>query len=233
MLSFLQAQQPATDTPRDHDSAGVGRFCGTQSDQTTAARSFPTAPRDDSHGLGHRVEPTHADGDDTFYAVGQRGLASVSAIIADGFGGSCNAGRDEPAEFRGSAAPVEADFALAAVDTHGRKIRARPGAEIRAVTLALVRFYQACISPLLPSSCRYYPSCSVYAYDAIEGWGVKRGLRMALGRLLRCRPFGGYGYDPVPEPVGGDQELIGAQTRTPERRARVTPSEHGALGAGN
>ena len=105
------------------------------------------------------------------------------------------------------------------VDTRGCEIRARLGAEITAVTLALVRFYQACISPVLPSSCRYYPSCSAYAYDAIERWGVKRGLRMALGRLLRCRPFGGCGYDPVAEPVGGDQDLIGAQTRIAERRA--------------
>ena len=233
MLSFLPTQQLATDAPRDHDSAGVGRFCGTQSDQTAAARNFPAAPRDDSRRLGHRVEPTHADGDDAFYAAGERGFASVPSIVAEGFGGSCTASGDEPTEFRGPAAPVEADFALAVVDTRGCEIRARLGPEVRAVTLALVRFYQACISPVLPSSCRYYPSCSAYAYESIERWGVKRGLRMALGRLLSCRPFGGYGYDPVPEPVGGDQDLIGAQTRIAERRARVMPSMHGALGTGN
>jgi uncharacterized protein len=219
MLSFLQTQQLATDAPRDHDSAGVGRFCGTQSDQTAAARNFPAAPRDDSRRLGHRIEPTHAGGDDAFSAAGQRGFASVPAFVADGFGGNCTASSDQPAEFRGPAAPVEADFALAAVGTRGCEIRSRLATEIRAVTLALVRFYQTCISPVLPSSCRYYPSCSTYAYDAIEGWGVKRGLRMALGRLLRCRPFGGYGYDPVPEPVSGDQDLVGAQARIPERPA--------------
>jgi putative membrane protein insertion efficiency factor len=69
---------------------------------------------------------------------------------------------------------------------------------VKSFVLALIRFYQACLSPLLPFSCRYYPSCSAYAYDAVEKWGLRRGLRMALERLLRCRPLGGGGYDPVP-----------------------------------
>ena len=66
------------------------------------------------------------------------------------------------------------------------------------VTLAAIRFYQACLSPALPSACRYYPSCSAYAYDAVEKWGVWRGVCLAVGRILRCRPWGAYGYDPVP-----------------------------------
>jgi putative membrane protein insertion efficiency factor len=70
------------------------------------------------------------------------------------------------------------------------------------LALALIRFYQACLSPQLPSSCRYFPSCSTYAGEAIERWGVWRGARMALGRFLRCRPLGGRGYDPVPEAQG-------------------------------
>ena len=64
--------------------------------------------------------------------------------------------------------------------------------------LGLIKFYQACLSPLLPSSCRFYPSCSAYAYEAVERWGVWRGIRLALGRLMRCRPFGGHGFDAVP-----------------------------------
>jgi hypothetical protein len=69
---------------------------------------------------------------------------------------------------------------------------------MRVATLALIRFYQACLSPTLPSACRYYPSCSAYAYEAVEKWGVWRGTRLAVGRLVRCRPWGTYGYDPVP-----------------------------------
>ena len=64
--------------------------------------------------------------------------------------------------------------------------------------LALIRFYQICLSPVIPSSCRFYPSCSVFAYEAVEKWGVLRGLRLALGRIGSCRPFGRHGYDPVP-----------------------------------
>ncbi len=67
------------------------------------------------------------------------------------------------------------------------------------LALAMIRFYQACLSPVLPSTCRFHPSCSAYAYEAVEKWGVWRGGRLALGRLLRCRPWGSYGYDPVPE----------------------------------
>jgi putative membrane protein insertion efficiency factor len=69
---------------------------------------------------------------------------------------------------------------------------------MKAAALTLIRFYQACLSPLLPSSCRYYPSCSAYAYAAVEKWGLWQGVGMACRRLLRCRPFGGHGYDPVP-----------------------------------
>jgi len=66
------------------------------------------------------------------------------------------------------------------------------------VALALIRFYQACLSPALPSCCRFYPSCSAYAYDAVKKWGTLRGVCLAAERLLRCRPWGGHGYDPVP-----------------------------------
>jgi hypothetical protein len=69
---------------------------------------------------------------------------------------------------------------------------------VKFLALGLIRFYQACRSLMMPSSCRFYPSCSAYAYEAVEKWGVGRGIRLALGRLLRCRPFGGHGFDPVP-----------------------------------
>lgn len=67
--------------------------------------------------------------------------------------------------------------------------------------LGLLRLYQAALSPLLPPSCRYEPSCSRYAYTAIQEYGALRGSWMTLRRLSRCRPGGGAGYDPVPPRV--------------------------------
>lgn len=67
------------------------------------------------------------------------------------------------------------------------------------LALGLIRFYQFTLSPLLMPACRFYPTCSAYAHEAIEKAGLWRGGGLALRRLLRCRPFGGFGYDPVPE----------------------------------
>ena len=63
---------------------------------------------------------------------------------------------------------------------------------------ALIRFYQRRISPLFPPSCRYIPTCSEYALQAVEKYGPLRGGFLALRRLLRCNPFHKGGYDPVP-----------------------------------
>lgn len=69
----------------------------------------------------------------------------------------------------------------------------------RVAVLATIRFYRAAVSPLLPPACRYEPSCSEYARIAVERFGATRGVWLALRRLGRCHPFGGSGYDPVPE----------------------------------
>ncbi|HEY8476377.1 MAG TPA: membrane protein insertion efficiency factor YidD [Chloroflexota bacterium] len=69
---------------------------------------------------------------------------------------------------------------------------------MQALALLLIRLYQRLISPFLPPVCRFAPSCSQYAYEAIEHHGVLRGGWLALGRLARCHPFHPGGYDPVP-----------------------------------
>lgn len=78
---------------------------------------------------------------------------------------------------------------------------------MKLLALGLIRFYQSAISPTLPSTCRFYPTCSAYAGEAVEKWGVWRGAGLTLRRLLRCRPFGGHGYDPVPEKQASGPEL--------------------------
>ena len=69
---------------------------------------------------------------------------------------------------------------------------------MKRLLLLLVHVYRSCISPLLSPSCRYYPTCSAYALEAIERYGAWRGGWMALRRILRCHPFHKGGYDPVP-----------------------------------
>ena len=69
---------------------------------------------------------------------------------------------------------------------------------IRRLLIAPIRLYQLAISPLLPKSCRFSPSCSHYAIEAIGRHGAWRGGWLAARRIARCHPWGGTGYDPVP-----------------------------------
>ena len=64
--------------------------------------------------------------------------------------------------------------------------------------ILLIRFYQGAISPFLPNLCRYTPTCSQYALEAFRKHGPIKGLYLTIRRLLRCHPWGGSGYDPVP-----------------------------------
>ena len=71
--------------------------------------------------------------------------------------------------------------------------------------LALIRFYQRQISPLFPPCCRFTPTCSQYALEAIQVHGAAKGLFLALKRILRCNPLFPGGYDPVPPRKGGNE----------------------------
>ncbi|MEL1243213.1 membrane protein insertion efficiency factor YidD [Flavobacterium sp. DGU11] len=63
----------------------------------------------------------------------------------------------------------------------------------------LIRFYQIAISPILPSACRYSPTCSQYTIEALQKRGLLTGSWLAIKRIVSCNPWGGRGYDPVPE----------------------------------
>lgn len=69
---------------------------------------------------------------------------------------------------------------------------------MRWLILSLIRFYQGVISPRLPPTCIYQPTCSHYGYEAIQKYGVLKGGYLTVRRLLRCHPFARGGYDPVP-----------------------------------
>lgn len=64
--------------------------------------------------------------------------------------------------------------------------------------LFLIRLYRKKLSPLFPSRCRFYPSCSAYSYEAIEKYGALKGGFLTVKRILKCHPFNPGGYDPVP-----------------------------------
>lgn len=68
----------------------------------------------------------------------------------------------------------------------------------RRIFILPIRFYQLCISPMFPAVCRFTPTCSQYAVEAITKHGIIKGTYLAVRRILRCHPWGGSGYDPVP-----------------------------------
>jgi len=73
---------------------------------------------------------------------------------------------------------------------------------VKKALIAFIRFYRRAVSPWTPPACRFVPTCSAYAEEAVERHGAVRGSWLALRRLLRCHPFGGHGFDPVPPAKG-------------------------------
>jgi putative membrane protein insertion efficiency factor len=79
------------------------------------------------------------------------------------------------------------------------------------ILIALVRFYQLAISPWTPPACRFTPTCSSYAIEALREHGAARGLWLTVRRLSKCHPWGAFGYDPVPvsEPIEARKGGVG------------------------
>jgi uncharacterized protein len=106
--------------------------------------------------------------------------------------------RHTPEEQRGEGGVCGADGGFAS--PHAERVSSGSrGGGVR-LTLGVLRFYKAYLSLLVGGSCRFEPTCSMYAYEAVERFGVARGSWLALKRLLCCHPLSGkFGYDPVPE----------------------------------
>jgi putative membrane protein insertion efficiency factor len=90
---------------------------------------------------------------------------------------------------------------------------------MKSLALAIVRGYKQYLSPVLPTACRYVPTCSEYAIEAIERNGVLRGGGQAILRFLRCNPFGGHGYDPVVKDPGAERVCVQCKARRSQRQA--------------
>jgi len=106
----------------------------------------------------------------------------------------------------------------------GDPVAARPGPAARPFVL-LITVYQRWISPFLPPSCRFYPSCSAYAVEALTVHGVFRGSWLALRRLLRCGPWHPGGLDPVPPRRPDRRRDSGLHTVLHRDRVHQTPAE--------
>ena len=74
--------------------------------------------------------------------------------------------------------------------------------------LLLIYLYKFCISPLLPNTCRFYPTCSTYAVLAIKEFGVIKGTMLSINRILRCNPKSKCGFDPLPNNIKGDVKWL-------------------------
>ena len=82
------------------------------------------------------------------------------------------------------------------------------GFPLKCLAWLLIKMYQFCISPLLPKTCRFYPTCSNYTLLAIKEWGVVRGCWLGMKRIVKCRPGGPCGEDFVPLNIKGDLKWI-------------------------
>ena len=87
---------------------------------------------------------------------------------------------------------------------------------VRGAMIGAIRAYRLCLSPWLGRDCRYLPTCSAYAIDAIERFGTVHGGWLAAKRIARCHPWGGSGYDPVPELADGARRPFGARRQFEE-----------------
>ena len=188
--------------PSGPDGAcGGGQRPAPQSAEAAGARSLPFESSRDSGRMGYRGEPAQERGEGAFRQLDAGTAAALS--VGPSAGAEC------------------AGHAIGGAARNGDVARAN---FLKTLALAAISFYRAAISATLPSSCRFYPTCSVYAYEAVSVWGLRRGLGLTLKRLGRCRPFGPYGYDPVPErKEASDEWRVAGSTFQATKKSRREP----------
>ena len=138
--------------------------------------------------MGHRNSPTQCH-DAGFFRVDRSGVAGAAAEHRPARGAQL---KQQPLVAR----PLDP------AQTVSVAVPDRAAANRAAVWLLVmgIRFYQAVFAPVMPVGCKFYPSCSRYAAEAIARHGAAHGVRLAAARLWRCRPFTQGGFDPVPDP---------------------------------
>lgn len=105
-----------------------------------------------------------------------------------------------------------------------RRVISTLGRLPRYLCIGLVRAYQFLLSPHMPRSCRYHPTCSTYAIQAFRQYGALKGLALTVYRLLRCHPWGGHGYDP-PQWFGEKSPTEDSHEKGPALERSTVPAE--------
>jgi putative membrane protein insertion efficiency factor len=197
MHGLLPAQRATTLTLGDHHASPFGECGAAQSSAPADPRSVSSESAEPARRLGLAGKSSRSGGQ-RLICHSPEGVASHVSPATTGIG------------YRGQV-PGHREQVTACNESEYAKPQTVPcnlspvtfSVLLKYLALGLIRFYQACLSPVMPSACRFHPSCSAYAFEAVEKWGVIKGGRLALGRLLRCRPWSGsFGYDPVPEIEG-------------------------------
>jgi len=186
MHGIFPAQWVATLTLGNHHAGAGGEGCAAQSPAAASARSVSAESSEPSGWLGHPGQSSRGGGESLLHHA-PAGIVAAISPATSGVGDRLQVTGNREDE----------TTMLCTVPCNLSPVTS--GGILKLLALGMIRFYQACFSPALPSNCRFHPSCSAYAFEAVEKWGVWRGGRLAIGRLLRCRPWGSYGYDPVPE----------------------------------
>ena len=180
MHGLFPAKRVASFAIGDHHAGASGECCVAQSPTSAGARSVPAESGSTPGRLGFAGESAGDGGESSIRYAATGTAAFVSPATSAAVGCATRRRQVSGNKKQGTVFVILAGL---------RKLLA----------LGTIRFYQACISPLMPLACRFQPSCSAYAFEAVDRWGAFKGGRLALGRLLRCRPWGSFGYDPVPE----------------------------------
>ena len=171
MHGLLPAQRATTFTLGDHHAGAPGECCATQSPAAASARSLSAESGKPAGRLGLAGQSPRGSGESLLRHT-PTGTATAVSPAASGVGDRLQGTGDREKE-NTQHCPVPCDLSHVTF-----------GALLKLLILGLIRFYQACISPVMPSACRFHPSCSAYAYEAVEKWGVWRGGRLALGRCF-------------------------------------------------
>lgn len=203
MHGVLQAQRLASFTPRDYHAGAPGQCCAPEPAASPGPRGVPVESPQSAGWLGFAGESARGGGKGCICEArtGTAAVIPAATSTVEKWVEQVSEDSGSPAQHRRSQSqePGERGDKDNNIRVGTVTGRISPASFPKFLALGMIRFYQACVSPMMPLACRFQPTCSAYAFEAIEKWGLWKGGQLAAHRILRCRPWGRFGYDPVPE----------------------------------